>query len=137
LAGGRAIIGLSDKSDGNMRTIGKAGADLKTVRASRDRFLQKLNLTPAQTVLEMVGYDRGDFCRYARIDQSWEGRGMTPDRAVEVYDGLATRKNDLGIFLPLADCQGAVIFDLSKNVLAVAHLGRQSVEQRGALKAVE
>lgn len=39
--------------------------------------------------------------------------------------------------LPVADCVGAVLFDASKAVLMVSHLGRHSLEQQGAMRSVE
>lgn len=138
------MIGLSTTNDGDMRTIGKIGAELKRVREDRVRFLNTIDLTPDNTVLVMADYDSKDFCRYYVIDDTWRGRGMMPDHDrpdvsvdAPANDALATTSRNLGLFLPLADCLGAVIYDPKNHALMVSHLGRHSTEQFGAQKSIE
>jgi copper oxidase (laccase) domain-containing protein len=131
-ADGKVVIGLSTVADGNMRTIGKSGAPLRQVRQNRINFLAAVDLTPEQTVLVMIDYDSDNFCRFDVASRNWRGNGMVANRPVKTADGLATTTHDLGLFLPLADCLGAVIYDPEHAVLMVSHLGRHATEQNGA-----
>ncbi len=136
LAGG-VQIGLSDRSDGDMRTIGKTGSDMQNVVSNRINFLQKQKLELDSSALVYVNYDRDSFTDFGWLDKGWAGRGMIAGKDSETYDAVATRERELGLFLPLADCLGAVIYDVANHILCVAHLGRHSTEQFGAKKVIE
>ena len=43
-------------------------------------------------------------------------------------DTLVTRQPNVGLFLPLADCIGAVVHEPTSRTLAVMHLGRHSTD---------
>jgi len=144
LTNGRVRIALSNIRDGDMRTIGKTGADLEKIRENREKFLNKIGLKTSDTILVMCDYNSENFCRYDVAKNVWRGRGMIRDNdrpdfsvSVSANDALATREPNLGLFLPLADCLGAVIFDPCEQVLCVAHLGRHATEQFGAQRVVE
>jgi copper oxidase (laccase) domain-containing protein len=66
-----------------------------------------------------------------------QGKGIVPGTDIEVYDALMTTQPGIALFLPLADCVGAILYDPTKKVLMVSHLGRHNIEQQGALKSVE
>jgi len=136
-ADGKVIIGLSTVADGDIRTVGKAGAVLAKVRQNRDEFLYRVGFAPEQTALVMLDYDSQDFTRYTVIDTKNAGQGIVPDRKVDVADALVTREKELGMFLPLADCLGAVIYDPEREALMVSHLGRHNLEQSGGEKSIE
>ena len=50
---------------------------------------------------------------------------------------MATDSPELALFLPIADCVGAVLYDPTKKVLMLSHLGRHNLEQDGGQKSVE
>jgi copper oxidase (laccase) domain-containing protein len=77
-----------------------------------------------------------DWCRYREVTQSDGGLGMY-DGNIDAADALITRTPGLALFLPVADCIGAAIYDLAQNIIMVSHLGRHSLEQHGAQKSVE
>ena len=60
-----------------------------------------------------------------------------PIKNISASDGLATRTPGVGVFLPLADCPGVVIYDPHQRILMVVHAGRHNLEQDGLVKAVE
>jgi copper oxidase (laccase) domain-containing protein len=90
----------------------------------------------------MVDYDTTNFARYAVVDDRDRGDGMAINhdtkttRHTAPHDALFTKTKKLGLFLPLADCLGAVIYDDEYGVLGVSHLGRQAAEQYGATKTI-
>jgi len=51
-------------------------------------------------------------------------------------DALVVNKINHALFLPLADCIGAVLYVQSKNILMLSHLGRHSLEQFGGSESV-
>lgn len=129
----QVLIGLSTVADGNMKALNPDDAD--HVFENQTRFLNRSGFVPDQTYLFWLDYDKTDFCHYQTVNS-------TPDRAMQKMvgvDGLATATRGLGLFLPLADCLGAVIYDpVSRGgVLMVSHLGRHATEQHGATKSIE
>ena len=133
-------IGLSEKADGNMKIYRETEAD--EVVENRARFLGLMGLTLEMTRFVRVQYDGvSDFCQFAHVtgnhalDQE--------DEAIPRADGLlfAEYEADLGappvgLFLPLADCVGVVLYDAQKKALMMVHCGRQTILQDGAYKAV-
>ena len=76
-----------------------------------------------------------NFCRYYTITDEMIGDGMEGKEKV-VSDALVTTTPGHPIILPVADCVGAVLFDPAHSVLMVSHLGRHSLEQKGAVQSV-
>lgn len=133
--GGRVIVGVSSVDDGNMRF--NRGDDSET-RENRIAFLEELDIDPTQTtLLEVVYEDTLDFTRYRIIDDSHLGEGMLEPVSDLHADALVAVRPDQALFLPLADCIGAVIFDPVTQVLMVSHVGRHSIEVEGALKSIQ
>lgn len=131
------IIGLSTVADGDMRTAAKTESELSQVRKNQEAFLARCESTISRTTLVRADYETDDFRRYFVVDDAWAGRGMVANNPVGSADALATNARDLGLFLPLADCLGAVIYDSENGALMVTHLGRHATEQFGAAKSIE
>ncbi len=127
--------GVSSVEDGNMKYIEKGLVQLE-VDENRSRFLGKLGMRPDQTVLIQTTYEGEDYNRYKVIDENHRGQGMVKPILFD-SDSLATKARNVAIFLPIADCIGAILYDPAKQALMVAHLGRQHTEQHGATKSVE
>lgn len=102
---------------------------------NRQVFLQRHNIQIQQTTRLEIRFDGDDFCRYKDIDESVKGVGLQDKKGVTA-DALITTHLDHALFLPIADCVGAAIFDPKHNVLAVVHLGRHSLEQNGGHEIV-
>ena len=102
---------------------------------NRKVFLQKNNIDISNTTRVRVDYTRTNFCEYVIADDATKGKGMQ-DNDVFASDALITTDVNHALFLPIADCIGAAVFDPTHNVLAVAHLGRHSLEQSGAHKLI-
>ena len=135
--GDGVVIGLSTVADGDMRVYNKEGAELERVRANIAKFLKRAGFSVDRSVLVKLDYSTDDFRKYSRVNASDAGRGISDTGSVDAHDALATAEKDLGLFLPLADCLGAVIFDPEHQVLMVSHLGRHSIEQNGGAESVK
>jgi len=134
--GDKVVIGLSTVADGDMRAVDKTGAELEQIYENQRRFLERNGFSAERTVLVKMSYDTEDFRRYSTVGAEDAGSGMTKDRSVS-HDALATREKELGLFLPIADCVGAVIFDPEHEALMVSHLGRHNVLQEGGEEGVK
>ncbi len=113
---------VSSVADGTMKW---GTAPDTEVEAHRQRFLAACDL-PREVAIPQVLYEGDDYCRYATA--------TVP--GIITADALATQTPGLPIFLPLADCTGAILYDPVCRVLMVSHLGRHSTEQRGAERSV-
>lgn len=123
-------IACSTLDDGSM--TGSASE----VLPRRQAFLARYGIDMASTTLVQLVYNGDDYCRYATLDDNNKGDGLIePSRLVA--DAMVVTKPGHALFLPLADCIGAVIHDPTKNVLMLSHLGRHNLEQFGGTKSVE
>ena len=123
---------MSSVSDGSMS---KAVTDDQR-QINQEVFLQSSGTRIDQTVLVKVEYNSDNFCRYFTTSVSQAGDGMTKASSV-IADALFTTERDLALFLPIADCVAAVLYDANNNVLGLAHLGRHNLEQVGGKKVIE
>lgn len=126
-------IGLSTVRDGSMARKGSSGPEEVTL--NRRRFLEKRDMLLEYSVLVQVVYQGNDYCRFHNVDAANAGDGMVSIPTL-VSDALFTRTPGLGLFLPLADCVGAVAYDPINGVLAMIHLGRHNLEQQCGTKAI-
>ncbi len=127
------LIALSTIADGTMLIANDQTNE--AVIQNRVRFLASQNITMHGTTRVRVVYEGDDYCRYKEITTSQKGDGMF-DSHVITADALVTRNYNHALFLPLADCVGAVIYDQTHHILMLSHLGRHSLEQNGAYKSV-
>ena len=154
----RATVGISDLSDGNMRSFSAQG-EATTLR-NQAKFVKAIGLAPDAVARLRVTYgERNDFTDYREITKNNDLRATRPTANVPsatrpmssindfsiaypaaktpACDGLITRDSDLGILLPLADCLGVVVFDPKRRALGVLHAGRHNIEQNGPTKFIE
>ena len=128
------IAAVSSTDDGNMK-FGRGSDD--DTRFNRTAFLQANGIELPQTTLLQVTYDTTDFCRYKIVDDEHQGEGMHEPVSSLQADALVVTRPDHAIFLPLADCVGAIIYDPKNEIMMVSHLGRHSIEQNGATKSLQ
>lgn len=127
------VAALSSKGDGNLKF--GLGDDMDILK-NRERFLDKVGIDIHHTSLVGITYDTEDFVKYRIVTLEDKGRGMFGAATEEYVDALVTTEPGHALFLPIADCAGAILYDPSRRVLMVSHLGRHSVEQDGATKSV-
>ncbi len=131
----KIIAAVSSVGDGNMKKAGMPDDLKKDVDTNRRIFLETNNIQPEQTVLVSLTYDKDNFTVYETVDEGDKGKGIMRDEA-PFTDALATSEKNVALFLPIADCVGAIIYDLVKQAIMVSHLGRHSTEQHGATKSI-
>lgn len=128
------IAAISSKKNGNMK-FGIA-KDVETLK-NREEFLQSVGISIDHTSLVGITYDTDDFTKYRIATHKDKTVGMHVANVTEHADALVVDQPNHALFLPLADCIGAILYDPTHHVLMVSHLGRHSVEQEGAEKSVE
>lgn len=131
----RLVYGISTVSDGNM-AVQQNQANKAEVIGNRSAFLAKLDIKMQDCTRVTTTYGGDDFLRYAEVNASNKGEGMFDGNVLEA-DALVTLRPNHGLFLPLADCVGAIIFDPTKHILMLSHIGRHSLEQFGAKESVK
>lgn len=107
-----------------------------SVLPQRTQFLEQHHLSPDHTTLLQVVYEGDNYRRYVTLTDHDKGDGITRPASIE-SDALVVTEPGHAIFLPLADCIGAVIHDPTKNILMVSHLGRHNLERFGGTKCIE
>ena len=108
----------------------------RNVIANRSSFLARNGIDIKQTTKVNTVYESDNYCRYYEVTEMHQGGGMSYDD-ISVADALVTRCINHALFLPIADCVGAVIFDSSKQILMLSHLGRHALEQDGGFKSIK
>jgi len=129
------IAAVSSKKNGSMK-LNHPDGDPQVIE-NRRRFLQNVGIDPRSATLVGVSYDTDDFARYRIVEENEKGIGIHDRQHVVDADALVTHHPDHALFLPLADCVGAILYDEAHGVLMVSHLGRHSTEIEGAKKSVE
>jgi len=132
--GANVRVGVSSKADGNMK-FGVAN-DAETIK-NRTAFLESIGIPIKDTTVVAITYDTDNFAKYHIVTDDEKGKEMERTGEVEHADALVTFTPHHALFLPLADCVGAVLYDETHSTLMVSHLGRHSVEEDGAKKSVQ
>lgn len=129
------VFAVSNISDGNM-AIDKDQANKSEVLNNRKMFLAKSSTTLEDSTRVTITYDGDNYCRYREVNRRNFGEGMI-DGNTAPADALITKIPGQALFLPLADCVGAAIFDSKQNILMLSHIGRHSLEQFGGRASIE
>lgn len=127
------LVAISTVADGSMYNRHDK-QDISVIH-NREVFLKKHRITLEQTTRVMTLYEGDNYHRYREATVAERGAGMKDDQ-VAVSDGLVTTSLNHALFLPVADCVGAVLYDPTKHILMLSHLGRHSLEQDGGIRSV-
>lgn len=127
-------IFVSKVQDESMKSIHEG--DISDVDQARANFLSKNNIDPYNTTLVRMDYEGNDYKRYFSVDDSYRGDGIMRESTIDC-DAIITLAQNHALFLPLADCVGTVLYDPTKSILMVSHLGRHNLEQFGGVASVE
>jgi copper oxidase (laccase) domain-containing protein len=129
------IAAVSSTQDGN---IGFLRGEYDAALQNRRGFLKKVGIDPHHSTLLRVTYENAEhFARYHIVEDAHKAIGMFDLTYELVADALVTTKPGHALFLPLADCVGAIICDQKQHILMVSHLGRHSTEEQGALRSIQ
>lgn len=133
--GGSVVVAVASIEDGAMNF---KGYNPEVIRENRTAFLDQVGIDPTAATLVQVTYDdTTNFTRYKVVEEEQAGEGVLEPISNTEADALVATRPEQALFLPLADCVGAVMYDPINAILMVSHLGRHSVEQRGGLKSIE
>lgn len=127
-------IFVSKIKDGSMKSI--HDGDIENVNQARKIFLLKNNIDPHDTTLVRVRYEGDNYKRYLTANDNYKGDGIVRESTIDC-DAIITADYNHALFLPLADCIGAVLYDPTKNIMMMSHLGRHNLEQFGGIASVE
>lgn len=129
------IVAISTVDDGSM--YNRDNHNDPQVIFHREAFLETHGIELLQTTRLAITYnfDLNDFCQYKTIDADTKGNGMQANDPI-IADALFVTDSTHALFLPVADCVGAVFYDSNHHVLGLAHLGRHSLEQNGGQKVI-
>ncbi|PID30517.1 hypothetical protein CR983_02580 [Candidatus Saccharibacteria bacterium] len=128
--GDDVIAAVSSRDDGTMldRTRGNRH-DEYTVEHRR-RFCRRAGFDYDDCVYQIISYaDEATFDRLVEVDQA------NTDGAYA--DVLYTETSGVGLFLPIADCVGTIVYDPVRRALAMAHLGRHASVTKMMRKTIE
>ncbi|KKW01294.1 MAG: hypothetical protein UY35_C0031G0008 [Candidatus Saccharibacteria bacterium GW2011_GWC2_48_9] len=125
---------VSTTSDGSLRSSLQPYPQIDD--AATQRFFQRHDINSDQAVLLRLSYDTDDFCKYHEVTTDEIGAGFAQPQ-LAIADGIVTRQAGVTMFLPIADCIGAVLYHPPTRTLMLSHLGRHNLEQQGGEKSVE
>lgn len=131
---GKIIAAVSSIEDGPMKLNGSKNP--QEIHENRQQFLERNNIRPSQAVLVQMSYETDNFTKYSTVKKV----KIKNENEIDNYipnDALATNQKGVALFLPIADCVGAILYDPEKEILMVSHLGRHNIEQEGARHSVE
>lgn len=123
---------VSSKDDGTM--LDKAmGVHNGSIVSNRTRLCEAVGIDYGDTAYQRIIYDETQTYEHiADVDE----RSTTKHVSEVAADAIYTKSLGIAIMLPVADCAATVIYDPTRNALAVAHLGRHSSYAKLATKVV-
>jgi len=124
------LVAVSSREDGTMldRSLGDRHA--AEIVANRKAFCGEVGINYENCVYQIISYTpEATF----RIITEVSG----PNTEGVVADVLYTEKLGIGLFLPIADCVGTIIYDSKRKALALAHLGRHASIADTITKTIE
>ncbi|HEX6257978.1 MAG TPA: laccase domain-containing protein [Candidatus Saccharimonadales bacterium] len=129
------IAKVSSVANGRMPTAIVPTDPEQDLAANREQFLAAVGIHPDHATQIRVTFDADHYRRYrvADVNAKGEGIGLAPG---EPADAMVVTDTNHALVLPLADCVGAIVYDPTKRVLMVSHLGRHSTEEHGAVHSV-
>lgn len=124
------IVAVSSREDGTMldRSLGDRHAP--AIVAHREAFCSAAGIDYAACVYQIISYTPE-----ATYDSIVEV--TSPNDEGVVADVLYTEWPGVGLFLPIADCVGTILYDPTRKALALAHLGRHASLADTITKTVE
>lgn len=112
-------VAVSSREDGTMldRSLGERHAS--SIVANRQAFCAEAGVNYADCVYQIISYtSEATYDEIAEVS--------VPNTEGVFADVLYTETPGVGLFLPIADCVGTVIYDPQRKALSLAHLGRHA-----------
>lgn len=116
------LVALSSVDEGTMldRAVGIHDGSITT---NRTAFVSRLGLSYGDVVFQRINYDQHQTYRAVAIVDECD---TTTYKSEVAADALITDAAGVGLFLPVADCIPAVIYDPTLKRISLLHLGRHS-----------
>ena len=124
------LVAVSSREDGTMldRSLGNRHAS--EIVANRKKFCDEAGINYEDCVYQIISYTpEATFCVITEVTE--------PNIEGIVADVLYTEQPGMGLFLPIADCVGTIIYDPKRHALALAHLGRHASLADTMTKTIE
>lgn len=123
-------VAVSSREDGTMLDRSRADRHDEEIVQNRQSFCQSAGLDYQACVYQLISY--GEDQTYDKIVEVTE-----PNTEGVPADVLYTEQPGVGLFLPVADCVGTVIYDPIRKAVALAHLGRHATLAGTMAKTIE
>ncbi len=123
-------VHVSSREDGTMLDRTLASRHDERIVANRQKFCDQVDSSFADCVYQIISYT-GDM-QFDMIREVVE-----PNVEGVFADVLYTETPGVGLFLPIADCVGTVIYDPVRRAIALAHLGRHASIAKTMRKTIE
>ncbi len=124
------FIAVSNRSHGTMLDRSLADRHDDRVVANRRAFCDENGINYDACVYQIISYDSSQS--YDALQEV-----HAPNTQGVHADVLYTETSGLGLFLPIADCVGTVIYDSTRGALALAHLGRHASVAKAIQKTIK
>ncbi|HCR56042.1 TPA: hypothetical protein DIV49_03640 [Candidatus Saccharibacteria bacterium] len=124
------LVAVSSREDGSVLDRTRDNRHDPEMVENRRRFCAASGLEYDQCVYQIISYDDGNT--FDTI-----GEVTRPDSEGVHADVLYTETPGVGMFLPIADCVGTVVYDSVRHALALAHIGRHASVAKTLTKTIE
>ena len=124
------LVAVSSREDGTMLDRSRDNRHDVEIVANRKAFCDEAGVNYENCAYQIISYT--PEATFRMITEVTE-----PNTEGVVADVLYTEKPGIGLFLPIADCVGTIIYDSKRKALALAHLGRHASLADTLTKTIE
>jgi len=124
------LVAVSSREDGTMLDRSRDNRHDVEIVANRKAFCDEAGVNYENCAYQIISYTpEATFRIITEVSE--------PNTEGVVADVLYTEKPGIGLFLPIADCVGTIIYDPKRHALALAHLGRHASLADTITKTIE
>lgn len=124
------LVAVSSREDGTMLDRSRDNRHDAEIVANRKAFCEEAGIAYENCAYQIISY--APEATFRMITEVAE-----PNSEGIVADVLYTECPGVGLFLPIADCVGTIIYDQKRKALALAHLGRHASLADTITKTIE
>ncbi len=124
------VAAVSSRQDGTVLDRTLRNRHDPAIVENRRSICSQADIVYEHCVYQIITYNEDDtFDCIGEVDR--------PDTEGVHADVLYTETPGVGLFLPIADCVGTVMYDTRRNAIALAHIGRHASIAKTMQKTVE
>lgn len=124
------LVAVSARDDGTMLDRSLSDRHASEIVANRKKFCDEAGINYENCAYQIISYTPEATFRVITEVAKRNTEGI-------VADVLYTENSGVGLFLPIADCVGTIIYDPKRKALALAHLGRHASLADTITKTIE